>query len=144
MIKSQIIKLDVKNIDDVYEILHEAFNDEAWNMEQLLSSFNNSSNAYYGMVLNGKIVSIISLLITVDDINILDIATKNDYKNKGYATRLIDYVKSIKNEAQTISLEVKESNDIAINFYKKQGFYPVCKRKKYYRTGEDAIIMFYN
>ena len=43
-----------------------------------------------------------------------------------------------------ISLEVSKSNDLAINFYKKNGFKTIGTRKNYYNEGlgmkEDAII----
>ena len=43
-----------------------------------------------------------------------------------------------------ISLEVSKSNDLAINFYKKNGFKIIGTRKNYYNKGleikEDAII----
>ena len=39
-------------------------------------------------------------------------------------------------------LEVNEHNAPAINFYKKLGFIETNKRKKYYKDGADAIIMF--
>ena len=41
----------------------------------------------------------------------------------------------------TISLEVNEINEPAINLYKKAGFEIVGKRKKYYDGKNDAIIM---
>jgi ribosomal-protein-alanine N-acetyltransferase len=41
-------------------------------------------------------------------------------------------------------LEVRESNYAAIKLYKKAGFIDLYKRKKYYRDGENAIVMVYS
>ena len=40
-----------------------------------------------------------------------------------------------------ISLEVRTSNRIARALYKNLGFYEGAIRKKYYKDGEDAILM---
>ena len=44
------------------------------------------------------------------------------------------------NECDNITLEVKESNKSAINFYLKNGFIEVARREKYYQD-EDGILM---
>ena len=46
---------------------------------------------------------------------------------------------------ETIYLEVRESNEIARNFYKKSGFEEYGRRPKYYSDPmEDAILMFWD
>ena len=42
-----------------------------------------------------------------------------------------------------ITLEVRESNLSAINFYKKNGFNEITKRKNYYKD-ENGILMLKN
>ncbi len=41
----------------------------------------------------------------------------------------------------TITLEVRKSNQNAINFYNKHGFKQECIKPHYYSNGEDAIYM---
>ena len=54
---------------------------------------------------------------------------------------LIDKARSI--EMARATLEVRASNQGAIDLYEKNGFQTVGRRKKYYQdTGEDAIIMW--
>ena len=144
MIKSQIIKLNASNLNEIQNILQESFGNEAWTKDQILSSLNNDSTVFYGLYQNNILISLVSVIITLDDINILDICTANKHKNMGYASKLIEHIKSIKQNNQTISLEVKRTNQIAINFYKKHGFKIIAERKKYYRDGEDALIMFFD
>lgn len=71
-----------------------------------------------------------------DRIEIDYILVLEEYRKKGIGTKLLKYF----NNNQNISLEVRKSNIVAIEFYKKNGFRVVAKREKYY-NGEDALLM---
>ena len=71
-----------------------------------------------------------------DRIEIDYILVLEEYRKKGIGTELLKYF----NNNQNISLEVRKSNIVAIEFYKKNGFRVVAKREKYY-NGEDALLM---
>ncbi len=73
-----------------------------------------------------------------DSINILDFFVKENYRNKGYGKKLIEYI--ISKYKQKIFLEVRESNINAIKLYEKFDFKTIHIRKKYYKD-EDALIM---
>lgn len=69
--------------------------------------------------------------IEIDYILVLD-----KYKRHGIGKNLINYLNK-----NNISLEVRESNLVAIEFYKKCGFKIGAKRKKYYKN-EDGYLMY--
>ena len=73
----------------------------------------------------------------IDNINVLE-----EYRNKGIGTKLMAYLVSmaINLRVVNITLEVRVSNDIARNLYKKFGFREVALRKYYYGD-EDGILM---
>ena len=73
----------------------------------------------------------------IDNIKVLD-----EHQNKGIGTKLMSYLISMAIEYRVvnITLEVRKSNDVAINLYKKFGFREVAIRKYYYGN-EDAILM---
>lgn len=72
--------------------------------------------------------------------DIINIAVLEEYQNQGIATKLIEYV--IANlKQQNIMLEVNAENEKAINFYKRNMFIEINRRKKYYNAQDDAIIM---
>lgn len=71
-----------------------------------------------------------------DRIEIDYILVLEEYRKKGIGTKLLKYF----NNNQNISLEVRKSNIVAIEFYKKNGFRVVAKREKYYND-EDALLM---
>lgn len=138
----QIKKLDKSYINELQKIYIEQFGAESWTYEQILSAFNNQAVSFFGVFVDEKLVSFASILTSVDDINLLDIATLEEYKNKGYAKALLKYLISLKKLEQTFSLEVKSKNKPAINLYESFGFKTLHVRKKYYKDGDDALCMF--
>ena len=73
----------------------------------------------------------------IDNIKVLE-----DYQNKGIGTKLMAHLVSLAIEYKVvnITLEVRISNEVAKNLYKKFGFREVALRKYYYGD-EDGILM---
>ena len=112
-----------------------------------LSNFNTSVKEigvytkYYGYVDNDFIVGFLSFDFIYDRAEINYIFVEEKYRKKGIATKLLNHMLDIcNNECDNITLEVKESNKSAINFYLKNGFIEVARREKYYQD-EDGILM---
>ena len=70
------------------------------------------------------------------------IIVDNNYRKIGIATKLLKYLED-SYKLDNITLEVRESNKSAINFYLKNGFKEVTRRKNYYKD-EDGILMIKN
>ena len=141
---SDIVKLNAKDINLIHELYVEQFKNEAWTKDQILSAFNNCSTDFYGIIENDTLICFACILTSVDDINLLDIATKDAYKNKGYAKKMLGFLIGLRGKDQTFSLEVKSKNVPAINLYKSFGLKTLHVRKKYYKDGDDALCMFLN
>ena len=96
----------------------------------------------YVYKLNNKIIGFINFSIIYDRAELNYIFVLEEYRKKGYANKmmsfLIDYAK--KNNCLNITLEVRKSNNSAINLYKKFKFKVIAERKNYYKN-EDAIMM---
>ena len=73
----------------------------------------------------------------IDNIKVLE-----EYRGQGIGTKLMAYLVSlaIDYKVDNITLEVRVSNEIARNLYKKFGFREVALRKYYYGD-EDGILM---
>lgn len=140
----QITKLQAQHLEPILKIAKQQFNLECWTQQQFIDAFNNNAVEFYGIVVDNKLVCFASILKTIDDINLLDIATEEGYKRKGCAKQLLKYLISMKNESQTFSLEVKSKNLPAISLYEGLGFKTLHTRKKYYKDGDDAFCMFLN
>lgn len=78
-----------------------------------------------------------------DRIEIDYIIVDKDYRNRGIATKLLEFIENNYNNLKNITLEVRESNEEAIKFYLKNNFKEITKRKNYYKD-EDGILMIKN
>lgn len=75
--------------------------------------------------------------------HIISIAVLKEHRRRGIAYQLMESVTDalrMKN-IQEIFLEVRESNQSAINLYQKLGYQQIKISKRYYHDGESAIIM---
>ena len=84
------------------------------------------------------------VMIAADEAQILNIATHPDFRGQGLGKAIVrailDYSKL--SGASVVSLEVRESNLVAIRLYESFGFFEVGRIKKYYKApDEDALIM---
>ena len=91
----------------------------------------------------GFIKGILVYQYIYDRIEIDYIIVDDKYRNLGIATKLLNFMENRHEKLKNITLEVRENNKEAINFYLKNGFKEVIKRKNYYED-EDGILMIKN
>ena len=75
--------------------------------------------------------------------HIVSLAVLPEHRRKKLGEKLLDAaLKGLKNyNVSEVYLEVRVSNEPAINLYKKFGFEIVKRQKGYYLDGEDAFVM---
>ena len=76
--------------------------------------------------------------------HVVSIAVKEPYRRRGIASELMTVVMERAKEnygAKECFLEVRVSNEAAINLYEKLGFSKVKRNYGYYIDGEDAWVM---
>lgn len=116
-------------------------------VNSLLSVFNyninlSSCNDFFNIIVCEK-SSIVGVLVydkIYDRIEIEYIVVHPSYRDCGIATSMLKYIEKKYNDVKNITLEVRNSNESAINFYSKNGFSKVTIRKNYYGN-EDGILM---
>ena len=121
--------------------------DQINEVNQLLTTFNyeitkDSFNIDFFKCLvyeENVIKGIIVYYLIYDRIEIEYIIVHNDYKNQGIGSKLLKEIE--KNNIKNITLEVRESNVEAINFYKKNGFRIVSIRKNYYENEKGYLML---
>lgn len=138
----------VKDSDlDSFLLIEEECFKNPWNKEQLLYEFHdNPVNKIYVALDGDKLVGFINYMITFNSATISQIAVTEKYRKQGIATSLFEkmvstFIKSGDDAVEFITLEVRESNDKALSFYKKMGFDIINIKKNYYADGENAIYM---
>lgn len=89
-----------------------------------------------------QVVGILIVHCIGDVWEVIQIAVDQIYQRQGYGSQLLQHMihEAITNDVATIQLEVRISNDAAIQLYRRFGFKQVGVRKKYYADQEDACL----
>jgi ribosomal-protein-alanine N-acetyltransferase len=76
--------------------------------------------------------------------HLMNIAVDPDHRREGLATALLsELVHRVGGDHARVTLEVRESNQGAIDLYERFGFLAAGMRRRYYQdNGEDALIMW--
>ena len=128
---------DIDYIEQIFNLEKEIFKSSAFNKSYLDTLIKGNNSFIHVYLIENKVCGYLMVLDSIDVYEILAIATIEKYRNKGIAQELLDKIKT-----KDIFLEVRESNQVAINFYKKNKFKEISVRKNYYsEPNENAIIM---
>ncbi|MBJ6763956.1 ribosomal protein S18-alanine N-acetyltransferase [Myxococcaceae bacterium JPH2] len=82
--------------------------------------------------------------IVHDEVHVLNVATSPEHRRRGVARAVMDELlaRGRAHRCSLATLEVRRSNEPALNLYRALGFRPVGIRPNYYvDEGEDAIVM---
>ena len=105
----------------------------------------NRSACYFVAKVDGSIVGYGGIWVVVEDSHVTTIAVDPDFRGQRYGERLLVRMidEAIERGAAWMTLEVRETNDVAQRLYRKYGFTSVATRKGYYSdNGENAIVMW--
>ena len=141
------MNLEVYNMTDydlslIKDILINDF-DDFWTYDVLQEELNNPNSEYFVAKLENNILGFAGIWKAVDDVHITDIVVKKSNRQTGIGSKLLEkLIQTAKSQNfNSITLEVNEHNQPAINLYLKYGFKNVGFRKKYYGNKDNAIIM---
>lgn len=145
---SHNINITIKKITDadverVCELEKEIFPDP-WGMIGVSESLRQDHTELLGAWHEDRLLGYVIAYFSIYEGEIARIAVAKDYRRKGIAGRLLAELEQIcrKREAESILLDVRESNQSAIEFYKSHGFAVDGIRKNFYtKPAEDAILM---
>ena len=144
MIKYRLASIN--DFDAVQQIENECFK-EPYSTADLKYEFEeNPVNKIIVAEQDGKVVGFIDFLITFNSSTIMQVAVTKEYRKNGIATQLLSEMEKsfptdVDDLVETITLEVRESNEAAKNLYLKNGYKIVVVKSNYYKDGENAIYM---
>ena len=145
MYNMEITPTLLEHIDDIMVVEKLSFK-IPWTRESILEEIKNNKLArYLSAKVNGRVVGYAGMWCVCNEGHITNIAVHPEFRGVGLGTRLMESLIDIaKREGiSSLTLEVRKSNIIAQNLYKKFGFEECGIRKSYYAdNGEDAIIMW--
>ena len=133
----ELKKEDIKKV--VY--LEETFLGETLGEEMIESELGSNVTKFYVATLNEEVVGYIGRYEFLGEVEILNFVVDEIHQRKGIGQLLFNQVEQDVQNLNKMTLEVRESNTKAVNFYLKNGFKQISVRKHYYKNGEDAKVL---
>ncbi len=138
--------MTVADLDEVFEIEKASFPDP-WSVDLFKAELQNPHS--FNLVVRDNslsdksVAAYIVYWIAADEMQILDLAVDERFRRHGLARFLIKSAleRAAGNGAAHAFLEVRRGNEAGISLYNALGFAEIGERKKYYKDGEDAIVM---
>lgn len=137
--------MNIRDLDRILELEEKTF-PSPWSRAAFLNELlaNEFSQSWVALDSQNKIVAYLVAWHIVDEIHIANIAVDPRVRRLGLGEWMMKVLlEEAKERGISIAhLEVRVSNEAAINLYKKLGFEIVGRRKNYYKEEqEDAILM---
>lgn len=136
--------MTIDDVDEVYTVEEDCFVDP-WSKDSIRKELKNDLARYLVAEIDDKIVGYVGVWFVVDEGHITNVAVHSDYRGKKIGDRLVKEMVELckENNLVAMTLEVRTSNTVAQNLYRKYGFKMGGIRKEYYSNNkEDAIIMW--
>jgi len=143
--KVEIIKTSVDHLDDIMVIENLSFA-IPWTRQSFIEEITSNKFAIYlSASLNNVVVGYAGMWNVCGEGHITNIAVHPEFRGCGIGSLLLEGLieEARKAGIERMTLEVRKSNIIAQNLYKKYGFVACGLRKSYYADNkEDALIMW--
>lgn len=140
----RIVPITTDRIEELVAMERRCFSDP-WTRGMFRSELEVAGGTYArGAVAGEKLVAYSFAIVVADEAHLGNLAVDPAYRRKGIAqSLLLDLIAHARAKGvRRVTLEVRESNEIARNFYAQNGFVDIAMRKDYYRNPvEDAIVM---
>lgn len=116
-----------------------------WTHHAFRMEMRNKLAVYQVAVIDKKIVAYGGMWLIMEEAHITNIAVHPQYQSRGIGKKIVEALvqEADQRRIQRMTLEVRKSNEVAIQLYKTMGFLVSGIRPGYYHdNGEDAIIMW--
>lgn len=139
----EITKMTSAHIEEIARLEKECFS-SPWSEDGLKSELDNSFARFFVALSDGRIAGYIGSHNVLGEVYITNVAVFPEFRRNGVGMTLVDFLVNEMNaeEAEFVTLEVRESNIKAIDLYEKCGFEKVGKRIDFYeKPREDGVLM---
>ena len=145
--KGMIRFMTVEDLPAVMAVEEDAFS-TPWDSAIFKSEITSNQFAHYLVYeIDDVIIGYCGLWVVMDEAQITNIAIHSSFRGKSLGEQLLRYVLAFTKQmgVTKLSLEVRVSNRVAQNLYRKVGFQEGGIRKNYYSDNlEDALVMWVN
>ncbi len=134
--------LSKSDLDAIF-LIEQASYPDPWDREMLSSAW---TQPYYGgikFVSDGEICGYLIALTVPPEVEILNISVAPNFRRQGIARKMMTRTleDGRRQGCVQVYLEVRASNTPAIKLYESLGFTVIYTRQKYYRDGEEGLVM---
>jgi ribosomal-protein-alanine N-acetyltransferase len=141
----EIARMLPDNIPDVLAIERLSFQ-SSWPPNAFQNELRDNKLAHYFVGrLDGAIVAYGGIWVILEDSHVTTIAVHPDNRGQRLGEEILVHLldEAIDRDASWITLEVRETNDVAQKLYRKYGFTVVSTRRGYYSdNNESALVMW--
>ncbi len=116
-----------------------------WSLESFRESMELEHTIYLVAEEDGNIMGYCGMYRVFNEGEIVNVAVEEAYRRRQVASKLLEqlFIESSELKVDNFFLEVRESNEAAIQLYKKLGFIEAGIRKNFYeKPRENAIFMW--
>jgi len=145
--QTKILPMSMVNLSEVMDIERLCF-PSPWSkasFEEVLTRGYSHAYVTKGMYQGElRVIGYVCFWIFLDEMHILNLAVHPKFQRQGLGHNLLRYAVNLaeKGGIHRATLEVRESNYMAISLYRKVGFKPVRIKHNYYMDNrEDAVVM---
>jgi ribosomal-protein-alanine N-acetyltransferase len=138
--------MQIADVDAVWELEKTVF-PHPWSRANFVDSLANGYDAWLLRDAQDLLVGYFLVMYAVDEAHLLDVAVARQRQGMGLGRYLLDRIveRARARGMESILLEVRPSNERALQVYQHYGFTQIGRRKGYYPAHEgqreDAIVM---
>ena len=139
----KITSMTEKHIPALAELERLCFS-TPWTEQGLREELDNRTAHFIVAEIGNQVAGYMGVFVVCESCYVSDIAVYPQFRRQGVASALIKKASADAAVlgAQSISLEVRPSNEAAVKLYRSLGFDDIGLRKRFYRDPEeDALIM---
>lgn len=141
----KIEKMEVHHLEQVLEIEQRSF-PVPWSRQAFEFELTRNEFAYYLVLLDSEqVIGYAGMWVVIDEGHITNVAVHPDWRGRGLGRTLLEELirQARQKGVVRMTLEVRQSNQVARHLYRALGFVESGRRRKYYSdNNEDAIIMW--
>lgn len=140
-----LVPMEMDHVDTIVEIENESF-PIPWTRAAFEYDLSQNKLANYWTLMQGdEIIGYVGIWLFDRIAHLTTICLREQFRGMGTGEWLLLETMRLGSDlgTQRFTLEVRESNEVAIKLYEKVGFRIVGRREKYYKEiGEDALVMW--
>lgn len=139
----EFLPMNESHVEQIAQLETICFTDP-WSINSILYELKNPLSYWVVAVDMGKVVGYVGSQTVLGETDMMNIAVAPEYRRQGLAeemiNRLVAHLRA--QQVHCLTLEVRASNQPAIQLYGKLDFHQVGRRPNYYRNPkEDALIL---